>query len=87
MEMYELIGYCAGALTTFAVVPQIRKAVKTREANDISVIMVVTLICGLSLWTLYGVLTGAWPIVVTNGLAVVLNCFLLGVVFYDRRQR
>lgn len=82
MEMHALLGYCAGILTTFAVVPQIRKAWKTRCADDISVFTVVMLICGLSLWTMYGWLTRAWPIVITNGIGTLLQLSLLFVVFY-----
>lgn len=86
MESSEWLGYCAGILTTFAVVPQIRKAWKTRCADDISVFTVCMLICGLSLWTAYGVVTEAWPIVITNGIGTMLQVSLLGVVFYDRRR-
>lgn len=85
MNLHELLGYLAGTLTTIAVVPQIRKAWRTRAVDDISVFMVVILICGLSLWTAYGVLTQAWPIVVTNGVAVLLNCLLLALVFHEKR--
>ena len=86
MDYQELLGYTAGTLTTLAVVPQIRKAWRTRCADDISVVTVVTLIVGLSMWTAYGVLTRTWPVVVTNGIGVLLNCLLLVVVFYERRS-
>ncbi|MGP1609669.1 MAG: SemiSWEET family sugar transporter, partial [Burkholderiales bacterium] len=87
MDLTELLGYLAGTLTTLSVVPQIRKAWKTRCADDISLIMVVILICGLSLWTAYGVVTDAWPIIVTNGIGASLQFFLLLIVFYDRRLK
>ena len=86
MEWQELLGYAAGTLTTFAVVPQIRKAWKTRAVNDISVFTVVTLICGVSLWTVYGIVHTSWPIIITNGIAVLLNSFLLFLVFYEKRS-
>jgi MtN3 and saliva related transmembrane protein len=86
MEWQELLGYVAGTLTTFAVVPQIRKAWKTRAVNDISVLTVVTLICGVSLWTVYGVVHRSWPMIITNGIAVLLNSFLLFLVFYEKRN-
>jgi MtN3 and saliva related transmembrane protein len=82
----ELTGYLAGIFTTFAVVPQIWKAWKTRHVADISLMMVVVLLCGLGLWVTYGVLTASRPIIVTNGLSFLLNCFLLGLVLYERRQ-
>jgi MtN3 and saliva related transmembrane protein len=86
MQWQELLGYLAGTLTTFAVVPQIRKAWKTRAVNDISVSTVVTLICGVTLWTVYGVVHGSWPMIITNGLAVLLNSLLLFLVFYEKRN-
>jgi MtN3 and saliva related transmembrane protein len=86
MESSEWLGYCAGILTTFAVVPQIRKAWKTRCADDVSVFMVCMLILGLSLWTAYGVITQAWPIIITNGIGALLQVSLLGVVVRDRRR-
>lgn len=87
MESSEWLGYCAGILTTFAVVPQIRKAWTTRSVDDISVFTVCMLIFGLSLWTAYGVVTHHWPIVVTNGIGTLLQVSLLGLVFHERRGR
>ena len=87
MDTTELLGYCAGLVTTFAVVPQIRKAWRTRCADDISVFTVLMLICGLSLWTAYGALTGAWPIMVTNGIGTLLQVSLLCLVIHDRRNQ
>jgi MtN3 and saliva related transmembrane protein len=86
MDWQELTGYLAGICTTVAVVPQILKAWKTRHTGDISLIMVGILICGLALWTLYGFLNHAWPIVVTNGLSTLLNIFLFVLVIYEKRN-
>lgn len=87
MDWQEAIGYLAGILTTIAVVPQISKAWKTKQVDDISLIMVGILICGLSLWTLYGVFSQAWPIIVTNGLSLLLNVFLFSLVVYEKRSK
>ncbi len=87
MDWQQLIGYVAGIFTTVAVVPQISKVWKTRKVDDISLIMVVILICGLGLWTLYGIVNQAWPIIVTNGISCLLNCFLCGFVVYERKQQ
>jgi MtN3 and saliva related transmembrane protein len=87
MGWEELLGYAAGALTTFAVVPQIRKAWKTRAVDDISVSTVVALVCGVGLWAVYGMVHQAWPIAITNGVAFLLNCSLLALVFYEKRPQ
>jgi MtN3 and saliva related transmembrane protein len=86
MDWQELIGYLAGIFTTIAVVPQISKAWKTKKVDDISLIMVGILICGLGLWTLYGFLNKAWPIIITNGLSFTLNIFLFFLVVYEKRK-
>jgi MtN3 and saliva related transmembrane protein len=84
MDWQDLLGYVAGALTTFAVVPQISKAWKTRAVNDISLLTVASLISGTTLWTVYGFITESWPIVVTNSIAALLNCILLGLVIHEK---
>jgi MtN3 and saliva related transmembrane protein len=86
MQWQELLGYLAGALTTFAVVPQIRKVWKTRAVSDISISTFVTLICGVCLWTVYGIVHKSWPIIITNAVAALLDSFLLFLVFYEKRN-
>jgi MtN3 and saliva related transmembrane protein len=86
VETTDLLGYVAGALTTFAIVPQIRKVWRTGAAADISVSTIAVLIVGVCLWTAYGVINRSWPIIITNGLAVLLDSFFLGLVFYERRM-
>ncbi|MEY4640736.1 MAG: hypothetical protein RLZZ227_730 [Pseudomonadota bacterium] len=84
MPWDDLAGYVAGIFTTFAVVPQISKAWKTRHVDDISLLMVAVLVCGLALWVAYGVLTQSWPVVITNAISLLLNLFLLGLVFHEK---
>jgi MtN3 and saliva related transmembrane protein len=86
MDWQEWIGYLAGTFTTIAVIPQISKAWKTKQVDDISLIMVGILICGLGLWTVYGLVNHAWPIIVTNGLSMLLNVFLFVLVIYEKRK-
>lgn len=87
MNWQELIGYLAGIFTTIAVIPQISKAWKTKQVDDISLITVGILICGLSLWTFYGVLKQAWPLIVTNGISTLLNVFLFALVLYEKNRK
>jgi MtN3 and saliva related transmembrane protein len=86
MEWQELTGYFAGILTSIAVIPQISKAMRTKQVDDISVVTVSILIWGLSLWVIYGWLARAWPVVVTNGLSALMNIYLLWFVL-QRRSR
>lgn len=80
----EVLGLTAGACTTAAVVPQIWKAWKTREVDDVSTKMFLVLIAGLSLWVVYGIIRNDLPIIVTNGVALLLNLFMLYLIFTYR---
>ena len=80
----EILGLVAGIFTTAAVVPQIWKAWKTKEVDDVSPGMYFVLVTGLSLWLIYGVLKSDIPIIATNGTALLLNCFMLYLIFRYR---
>ena len=68
----DLIGALAGVLTTLAFVPQVWRIWKTRSARDLSLPMYVIFTSGVALWFLYGLSLGALPIVVSNGITLLL---------------
>lgn len=82
----EILGLTAGVFTTAAVTPQIWKAWKTKEVDDVSPGMFFVLITGLALWVVYGVLTSDIPIIVTNGVAFSLNVFMLFLIYRYREK-
>ena len=73
----ELTGYLAAALTTLAFVPQVRKTLRTRDTRAISLGMYLMFSAGVALWLAYGVLIGAWPIILANGVTLVLASTVL----------
>lgn len=80
----EILGLAAGAFTTAAVTPQIWKAWKTKEVEDVSIGMYLVLITGLALWLVYGIIQKDIPIVATNGTALLLNLFMLYLIYRYR---
>jgi len=68
----HLVGTIAGALTTIAFVPQVWRVWKTRHTKDLSLWMYLIFCSGVALWFIYGLLLGALPIVVANGITLVL---------------
>ena len=68
----DLIGAVAGTLSTIAFIPQAWRIWKTRSARDLSLPMYLIFSTGVALWLLYGVLLGALPIIVCNGVTLVL---------------
>ncbi len=75
--LVTVIGLVAGVLTAFSMLPQLLKTLKEKKAENVSPVMLVVLILGVVLWLLYGVLKSDLPIILTNGVSVVLNIFML----------
>ena len=77
----DIFGLAAGFCTTIAVTPQIGKALRTKEVDDVSPKMYVVLLTGLALWTIYGIFKSDWPIIIANGIAFILNSWMLFLWF------
>lgn len=68
----DWLGLMAGFCTTVAFLPQVIKVWRSRSARDISLAMYALFVTGLALWLLYGWRLGAWPIVIANGITLLL---------------
>lgn len=79
MTDFDLLGYLAGGLTTCAFWPQLRKTWTTKSAGDVSLGMLAIFSTGVGLWFLYGVALGAWPIIVTNAVTLLLTGAILAL--------
>ena len=73
----EVLGLIAGGITSVAMIPQLIKVIKEKNAEDISVVMLLVLITGLSLWIWYGILQNELPIILSNSFSVLVNITLL----------
>lgn len=77
--MTELIGFAAAFCTTAAFVPQAWLTWKTRSTQGVSLGMYSVFVTGVTLWLLYGLLLGAWPLIIANAITLVLSGFILGM--------
>ncbi|MHA6697040.1 SemiSWEET transporter [Chryseobacterium sp. A301] len=82
-----LIGTVAGVLTSVAMLPQLIKVLKEKNAQDLSLLTLGVLITGLSLWVWYGILKQEWPIILSNGFAVLVNLTLLVSAFVFKKKQ
>jgi MtN3 and saliva related transmembrane protein len=73
----EYIGYAAGILTVVALLPQVVRAWRTRQTNDLSLATFSLLVLAALLWVTYGVIRTDWPVVATNAGVAVLNGALI----------
>ncbi len=77
MESANTLGLIAGALTTAAFIPQVVKTWKSKHTLDISLGMFAIFSAGVLLWLLYGIQLGALPIILANGVTLVLSLTIL----------
>jgi MtN3 and saliva related transmembrane protein len=77
MDGVTWLGLLAGTLTTVAFFPQLLKTWRTKSAADVSLGMLVTFCIGVFLWLVYGILLGALPIILANGVTLVLAGMIL----------
>jgi MtN3 and saliva related transmembrane protein len=62
----DLLGTAAGILTTASFVPQVIKTLRSGQTRDISLAMWLSFCLGVTLWLVYGIMLGAWPIIAAN---------------------
>jgi MtN3 and saliva related transmembrane protein len=75
----ELVGFVAGICTTLSFIPQIVKMVKTGKVRDISLSMYLVLSSGIFLWLIYGVYIKELPIIMANGVSLILCLVILAM--------
>jgi len=72
MTATDWIGSAAATLTTTAFIPQAWRVWRTRHTTDISLGMYALFTLGVTLWLIYGIQLGSWPIIVANTVTLLL---------------
>lgn len=75
--LLTLIGFGATAFTVASTIPQIKKAKRTKDTDDVSIRFLLVLIAGLSLWVVYGIGKTDVVIIIGNSISVALNIWML----------
>ena len=77
MQLSDWIGYCAAFLTTTSFVPQAWHTFQTKDVSGISLGMYSAFTAGVALWLIYGLMLGAWPIVIANLVTLIFASTIL----------
>lgn len=87
-DLAEWLGLLAGCLTTLSFLPQVWLVWRKKSAGDISLGMYLLMCSGVALWLSYGVLIHSRPVVLANGLTLLLSmAVLLMKLVFDARSR
>ena len=73
------IGTAAAALSITSFLPQIVKMLKTRDVSGVSLRTYAFTVSCFILWVIYGVRIGAWPIAVSNAMALLMSSTVLAL--------
>jgi len=77
MEGIAILGLAAGTITSITFVPQVIKIWQTRSAKDLSVVMLLLLLLGVSMWPTYGILVRDIAIIYTNSMVMAMGLVML----------
>ena len=82
----EFFGYLAAILTTAAFVPQLIKTIRTKKADDVSLVTLIMFIIGLMSWIIYGYKISSTPILIANSITLVLNLLIvISKLYYSKK--
>ena len=73
----EFFGYFAAILTTLAFLPQLIKTIKTKKAEDVSLVTLIMFLTGVLSWIIYGYKISSTPILIANIITFILNLLIL----------
>ena len=83
----EIFGYVAAILTTLAFLPQLIKTLKTKKADDVSLITLIMFIIGVLCWIIYGYKISSIPILLANLITLFLNLLILiSKIYFSKNQ-
>ena len=82
----DFFGYFAAILTTSAFLPQLIKTLKTKKADDVSLITLIMFLSGVGSWIIYGYKISSFPILIANIITFILNLLILiSKIYYSKK--
>jgi MtN3 and saliva related transmembrane protein len=82
-----VVGGIAAVLSTVSFVPQAAKIIRSRDTSGISTGMYFVTVAGFTLWTAYGAMQTAWPIIASNSICLILSAFILMMKLLPQRDK
>jgi MtN3 and saliva related transmembrane protein len=87
LDIAVVIGTLAALASIASFTPQAWKIIKSRHTDDLSAGAYMLTCTGFTLWTIYGIYLGAWPVIITNSVCLVLAGFILTMKLLPQRKK
>lgn len=75
--LVDLVGAAAALCSITSFAPQMIKIWREKDASSVSLKTYSLTVACFILWTTYGVMTGAWPVIAANACALVMAAGVL----------
>ena len=75
--LINAVGVAAAVCSMSSFVPQALKIWRERDASAVSLRMYAVTVAGFTLWTIYGVMLGSWPLIGSNLVSLALSAAVL----------
>jgi MtN3 and saliva related transmembrane protein len=82
----DLVGYLAGILLTLCFLPQILKTYRLKQADEISMVMLLLSLASAISYEIYSWLLELWPVFIMNGIFSLLIAVEIWLKIYYGRQ-
>jgi MtN3 and saliva related transmembrane protein len=87
MQTVTIVGYLAALCSMTSFTPQAWKIIRTRDTSSISAPMYALTVSGFALWLVFGLIKAEWPIIITNGVCLILSAFILLMTVLPRAKK
>ena len=87
MDTAALLGFAAAFASTVSFAPQAWKVIRSRRTKDISAVMYGFTVTGFALWLAYGIALMQWPLILCNGICLLLSAFILFMKLSPQRVK
>lgn len=86
LKRSEVVGFVAGLGTTFAALPDLLAMLKRRSSAGMNPRMAAIMCVFQVAWLYYGLLIASRPVIVWNGVGIVINALSVSAFFYFLRR-
>ena len=77
MHWIEYVGLFGAFLSAITFIPQVIKAWQTKSVADLSIWMLLIVLTSVIVWLVYGIYLNLLPVIIANGVILVLAIVLL----------
>ena len=83
----DFFAYLATVLNIVMQFPQVFSTWRTKKVRDLSLTSLLIFMCASLLWGTYGIMKEAPPIILSNGVLLILNGLLVSMKLLYRNQK